>query len=133
MNGASRPIDPAELLANAGNLRALARRLVADDHDADDVVQQTFVAAVERPPRADVPLRPWLARVARNFALRTLRGRRRRAALEAVATPRDAPASPAESCAWLPMRAGRHSKQLGSGSYAAPPRPQNELRSRMDT
>jgi len=103
MNGATRPIDPAELLANAGNLRALARRLVADDHDADDVVQQTFVAAVERPPRADVPLRPWLARVARNFALRTLRGRRRRAALEAVATPRDAPASPAESVARTEM------------------------------
>jgi len=48
--------------------------------DAEDVVQDTFVRAIERPPRrTDEPLRPWLVKVALNLARDLLRRRRRRA------------------------------------------------------
>ncbi len=47
--------------------------------DADDLVQETFVRALERPPRRlDEPLRPWLVRVAINLSRDHLRRRRRR-------------------------------------------------------
>src|SRR5882724_8765974 len=103
MDAAHPPIDPEDLLANAGWLHALARGLVADGHRADDVVQQTFAAAVEHPPGDDVPLRPWLARVARNFAIKTLRSEGRRARHESDAPPPAAPPSPAESVARAEM------------------------------
>jgi RNA polymerase sigma-70 factor (ECF subfamily) len=47
--------------------------------DADDLVQETFVRALERPPRrTDEPMRPWLVRVAMNLSRDLLRRRRRR-------------------------------------------------------
>jgi RNA polymerase sigma-70 factor, ECF subfamily len=47
--------------------------------DADDLVQETFVKAIENPPRnTEVPLRPWLIRVAMNLSRDYLRRRRRR-------------------------------------------------------
>jgi RNA polymerase sigma-70 factor (ECF subfamily) len=46
--------------------------------DADDLVQETFVRAIEKPPRrTDEPLRPWLIRVAINLSRDLLRRRRR--------------------------------------------------------
>jgi RNA polymerase sigma-70 factor (ECF subfamily) len=62
-----------ELLAHAGWLRALASALIADPAEADDLVQDTWLAAVRHPPSADRPPRPWLARVITNLA----RNRRR--------------------------------------------------------
>lgn len=48
--------------------------------DAEDLVQETFVVALERPPPdVQAPLRPWLVRVAMNLARDHLRRRRRRA------------------------------------------------------
>ena len=78
------PIDPERLLAHKGWLTSLARELVGDRQRAEDLVQSTWVAALERPPRAaDEPgLRAWLARVARNLARGTHRGDARRAARE---------------------------------------------------
>jgi RNA polymerase sigma-70 factor (ECF subfamily) len=58
--------DLAHLLAHADWLRALARQLVGSA-SADDVVQETFVAALRSPPDAERPPRPWLARVMRNI------------------------------------------------------------------
>lgn len=47
--------------------------------DADDLVQETFVRAMERPPaRTEEPLAPWLLRVAVNLGRDALRKRRRR-------------------------------------------------------
>jgi len=54
------------LLAHAGFVRALARGLLGDEDRADDVVQDTLVTALERPPRSTGALRSWLARVAVN-------------------------------------------------------------------
>jgi len=48
--------------------------------DADDLVQETFVRAMARPPaRTEEPLRPWLVRVAVNLGRDALRKRKRRA------------------------------------------------------
>jgi RNA polymerase sigma-70 factor (ECF subfamily) len=64
----ARPFEIEELLAHAGWLRSLARSLIADPAAADDLVQDTWVAALRRPPLADRSPRPWLARVAHNLA-----------------------------------------------------------------
>src|SRR5262245_42673076 len=54
-------------------------RMTGSAADADDVVQDTFVRAMQHPPpRTDDPLRPWLVRVALNLARDLLRKRRRR-------------------------------------------------------
>ncbi|WP_437997688.1 sigma-70 family RNA polymerase sigma factor [Sorangium sp. So ce185] len=61
-------------------LWALCYRLTGSAADADDIVQETFVRALERPPaRTDEPVRPWLARVALNLGRDALRRRKRRA------------------------------------------------------
>lgn len=67
---------PAELaLADLVWLRALALRLVRDEHAADDAVQEAFLRALQAAPRRlrGPRLRAWLATVLRN-AVR--RGRR---------------------------------------------------------
>src|SRR5262245_18711430 len=95
---------PEALLAHAGWLRQLAAGLVADPGAADDVVQDTWVAALRHPPAVDRPLEPWLARVARNFALRRRRGERRRAAHELATEPaREAP-TPAQTVERLELQ-----------------------------
>ncbi|MBK8975434.1 MAG: sigma-70 family RNA polymerase sigma factor [Planctomycetes bacterium] len=70
------PLD--ELLTHAGWAQRLARRLVEDAAAADDVVQELWLAALRRPPQADRPLRPWIARVVRRLAGRRQRGELRR-------------------------------------------------------
>jgi RNA polymerase sigma-70 factor, ECF subfamily len=60
-------------------LWSLAYRMTGNAADADDIVQDTFVRTLERPPRGtDEPLRPWLVKVALNLARDRLRARRRR-------------------------------------------------------
>jgi RNA polymerase sigma-70 factor (ECF subfamily) len=61
-------------------LWGLVYRMTGSAADADDLVQETFARALERPPaRTDIPLRPWLVRVAANLARDRLRRRRRQA------------------------------------------------------
>src|SRR5690349_1450456 len=92
----STPLRADTLLAHAGFLEGLAARLVADPATADDVVQTTYLAALEHPPEERQGLRAWLATVARNAARAVVRGTRRRAARERrAARPEGAP-SPAE-------------------------------------
>jgi RNA polymerase sigma-70 factor (ECF subfamily) len=60
-------------------LWGLCYRMTGNAADADDLVQETFVRALERPPRrTDEPMRPWLVRVAMNLSRDLLRRRRRR-------------------------------------------------------
>jgi RNA polymerase sigma-70 factor (ECF subfamily) len=60
-------------------LWGVAYRLTGSAADADDVVQETFVRAIENPPRdLDAPLRPWLLKVSVNLGRDLLRRRRRR-------------------------------------------------------
>ncbi len=59
-------------------LWGLCYRMTGSAADADDVVQDTFIRALERPPRRqDEPWRPWLVRVAMNLARDLLRRRKR--------------------------------------------------------
>ena len=59
-------------------LWGLCYRLTGSAADADDLVQETFVRTIERPPaRMKDPLRPWLVRVAMNLGRDLLRRRRR--------------------------------------------------------
>src|SRR3569623_1807864 len=76
--------DVAEILGEAEWLTRLARSLTGSAADADDVVQDTFAAALRLPPAPARPVRPWLRRVATNFGLMRHRGRGRRDAREAV-------------------------------------------------
>ncbi len=66
------PSDPApsmeSLLTHSQWLTALARRLVVGTASADDLVQDTWVAALRNPPRQAHSLRAWLSKVARRLA-----------------------------------------------------------------
>ena len=86
--------DVEELLAQRAWLRRLACAIVGDSL-ADDVVQETWAAALASPPRDEVRLRAWLGRVARNSALRHLLRQRRRSERE-VESAREEALSPPE-------------------------------------
>lgn len=76
-------------------LRALARALVRGDADADDLVQDTAVAALEHPPALDRPVRPWLAAVLRNRRKQLHRSEERRHQRElAAVVDEPVPAAP---------------------------------------
>jgi RNA polymerase sigma-70 factor (ECF subfamily) len=77
--------DPEVLLAHAGWIRALARSLVRDASAADDLVQDTWLAAFEHPLRSDGSLRAFLSAIARNFARSRAREESRREIREQVA------------------------------------------------
>lgn len=62
-------------------LWALAYRMVGDAAEADDIVQDVYVRALERPVDPSRPLRPWLVTVTLNIARDRLRARKRRAYL----------------------------------------------------
>ncbi len=61
-----------------GKVYALARRIVREEHDAEEVVQETFLSVVEHLPgfRGDASFRTWLLRIATNAALKLLRKKR---------------------------------------------------------
>jgi len=81
--------DPERLLGEAGWMRSLARTLVADEASAEDIVQDTLLAAVERPPAERGHIGAWLARVLRNRARRSHRDSYRRAHRERIAARPD--------------------------------------------
>lgn len=80
MSGAAFQPGLADLFdAHRSFLWGLCYRLTGSAADADDLVQETFVRAMTRPPaRTDEPWRPWLVRVALNLGRDLLRKRRRR-------------------------------------------------------
>src|SRR5215813_12056641 len=60
-------------------LWGMCYRMTGSAADADDIVQDTFVKVLEKPPRdMEAPLRPWLVKVAMNLSRDQLRRRRRR-------------------------------------------------------
>ncbi|MFT7486804.1 MAG: RNA polymerase sigma-70 factor (ECF subfamily) [Candidatus Paceibacteria bacterium] len=68
------PAGVQELLAHRRFLRLLASNLVRDEHRAEDLVQDTWLRALENPPQHTDPqeegrLRGWLGRVLRNRAI----------------------------------------------------------------
>jgi len=88
MHEGSHPVPPQDLVAEAASLARIAAALVQSSHDRDDLVQETYRAALERPPRARADrgeLRGWLAVVARRLFQRSRRDARLRAWNEARA------------------------------------------------
>jgi len=84
-------VNPEELLYHSGFISALAKKLIIDEHLADDISQQTMLAAIEKPPAGDRPLGPWLMKVARNLSIKLKLSEARRWKRErAVAEPEQA-------------------------------------------
>jgi len=82
---------------NNQRLYRLARGIVHDDSEAEDVVQEAYVRAFAhlRDFRGDASLSTWLSRIAINEALGRVRSARRRADLDpGVETPTEAQVIP---------------------------------------
>jgi len=75
--------NAAELLAQSEWIGELARELVGDRHDAEDLAQEARIAALVQPPRELERARGWFASVLRNLRRSQRRGDARRAAREA--------------------------------------------------
>ena len=71
-------MKPEELLAHADFLGALAHSLIVDEHDAQDVTQETWLAMLNAPPTGVKNMKAWLAQVTRNFSRIAYRGESRR-------------------------------------------------------
>jgi RNA polymerase sigma-70 factor, ECF subfamily len=77
--GDARHVVEREFEAHRRSLWALCYRMTGSASDADDLVQETFLRALERPPEArDDGWKRWLIRVATNLAIDALRRRKRR-------------------------------------------------------
>ncbi len=88
MSAADAAVPLETLLAHREWVRGLARALTRDENEADDVEQQTWLAAVLSPPRTDASPRGWLGAVARNAARKRGRSAERRRRREACAAQR---------------------------------------------
>ncbi|HEY5936677.1 MAG TPA: RNA polymerase sigma factor [Kofleriaceae bacterium] len=89
-------VPSPELLQDIAWLKRLATRLASDRDDADDLVQEAWIAAWRRQPDASRPMRAWLTKVVRDLAGMKHRSDRRRAARHALADDAQAPATPDE-------------------------------------
>jgi RNA polymerase sigma-70 factor (ECF subfamily) len=97
-------ISQGDILQHAAWVRRLALALVRDPDDADELAQETWKAALSRPPREAGPLRPWLGGVARNLARMRARSSGRRARREESATQPEPALSPEELVARAEMQ-----------------------------
>lgn len=104
MNESRAELPLESLLAYREWVRSLARRLVADEARADDVVQEVYAGAARRPPSTTRSIRGWLAVVTRNAARKLGRGERRRARHE----DRAPATAPADAAADVAARADLH-------------------------
>jgi RNA polymerase sigma-70 factor (ECF subfamily) len=90
-----------QLLQDIAWLRSLAARLANDRDDADDLVQEAWIAAWRRQPDATRPMRAWLTKVVRDLAGMKRRSDRRRAARHALTADAHVPAAPDELLAQI--------------------------------
>ncbi len=96
------PTHLSEILDEANSLRSLARALVRDGEEADDLIQDSLLVATEQSPPAGWFPRRWLVGVIRNLSRGRRRqdARRRRAERAAAALEVDRP-DPGERLARL--------------------------------
>ncbi|MEM9380990.1 MAG: sigma-70 family RNA polymerase sigma factor [Planctomycetota bacterium] len=95
--------DLSELLAESSWLGRLSRSLVGNDADADDLAQETWLAAL-RGGEGAASARGWLARVARRGASRQRRSADRRARHEELGAVEPGPLpSPEEAAARIEL------------------------------
>ncbi|MFT5690658.1 MAG: RNA polymerase sigma-70 factor (ECF subfamily), partial [Planctomycetota bacterium] len=85
----SHSIDPAILLEHSSWASRLAKSLVGESA-AEDLVQETWLAALRHPPKTDRPLKPWLRTVLGNLARERSRRAGNRSAREEAASKAEA-------------------------------------------
>ncbi|MFT3693441.1 MAG: sigma-70 family RNA polymerase sigma factor [Kofleriaceae bacterium] len=85
-----------QLLKDAAWLRGLARTLAGNQDDADDLIQESWIAAWQRQPDTERPLRAWLTKVIRDVAGMKRRSTQRRALREARSDELPTSATPEE-------------------------------------
>ena len=92
-------LDAERLLRHTGWLRELAYSILGDAHQAEDVVQDACLVALEHGPDEpdDRGLRAWLGQVARNLARTYRRRDGRRELRERLAASKETTASVADS------------------------------------
>lgn len=86
-------LDLELLLTHDRFVRSIARSILRDDADVDDVVQETYRIALTSAPQASPTFAAWLATVTRRLALGLLRTRSRRERLARDVTPGKPPPS----------------------------------------
>lgn len=94
-----RPMHPDELtrlLDQSEWVRGVARAVLGDPAEADDVVQDTYLKTLSDGPRDGAKLVHWFRKVGRNLSLERLRTRRRRERLDARQAHPGAAAAAAE-------------------------------------
>lgn len=93
----SRHLAPEDLLEHTAWMTTLARSLVVDEGEAEDIVQQTVVEVVERRQEMPRSLAAWLRGVVRNRVRKEHRSKLRRRRRElAVARPERLTSTPAD-------------------------------------
>jgi RNA polymerase sigma-70 factor, ECF subfamily len=86
--------NPDEILAQAPWIRKVVRSMLADEHLADDLAQETLEAGLRQGSSIHGSTRSWLYGVAKNLHRQFLRGQKRREVRERrVATPEFQPDS----------------------------------------
>ncbi|HLU48570.1 MAG TPA: RNA polymerase sigma factor [Planctomycetota bacterium] len=90
MSGFDPRANADDLLGDSTWMRALARSLIRDESTADDIIQDAWVARLERSPRQIRSERSWLSRVVRNRASRVRRNALRVRRREGMAARREA-------------------------------------------
>lgn len=99
-------LDPAFVLEHSAHVRALAQRLVFDSAAADDLEQETWLAALANAPRHLDSPRGWLARIASRRVVNDWRSETRRQAREQSRAKPEAVASSEELLEREELRAG---------------------------
>jgi RNA polymerase sigma-70 factor (ECF subfamily) len=89
--------DLERLLESSAWVQSLAASLASDPSEADDLVQETWLAALRSPPRKEGAHRSWLRRVVGNFTRLGFRNRARRLERERLAASPEAVAGPEEA------------------------------------
>ncbi len=83
-----RSIPPLDsLLEHRSWVRAVARRLLRDEHAAEDLAQEAWLRVMRSPPDPERDPKPWLRRVLKNLASNRRRGEARRTKRETAWRP----------------------------------------------
>lgn len=96
MSEPSGPLEAGEYARHGRFVRRLALRLAADEAAAEDLEQETWLAALQTPPGHSANLRSWFARVVRNKFVQRVRSESRRRAREEGRASEDQAADTAE-------------------------------------
>lgn len=97
-------MNPEELLIHTDFIRRLAKSLVYDENTAEDIFQQTCLAALKRPPKSHHSLRGWFSKVTKNLVYSNKRSETRRIEREKASTIQGVMPSPEKIAAREEMR-----------------------------